>query len=223
MTTTDQTYATKVAALKDGIAAKAPAEVLSVFAAEQAELAAAGVPSALASVGTAIPDADLLDARGEATTLGRELAGKPAVLVFYRGAWCPFCNLALRTYQEQVVEVLADKGIGFFAVSPQKPDGSLSIVETNELTFGVLSDAGNKIATKLGVLNPERGQEARAAAAALGADVAGGNGDGTDNLPMPTTVVVDAAGIIRWIDVHPDYTERTEPQAILDAVAATIG
>jgi peroxiredoxin len=223
MTTTDQTYATKVAGLKKGIEGKAPAEILSAFTAEQAELAAAGVPSNVAATGTAIPDADLLDAHGNPTTLVRELGGKPAVVVFYRGAWCPYCNLALRTYQEQVVGVLAERGVGFFALSPQKPDGSLSIAQTNELTFGVLSDAGNKVATALGILSPERGKAARDAAEALGADVAAGNGDGTDTVPMPTTVVVDTEGVIRWIDVHPDYTERTEPQAILDAVAATIG
>ena len=222
MTTTDQTYATKVAAFKDGVAAQLPADVFGAFTAEQAAFAAAGVPSTVAAVGAAFPDADVLDAHGNPTTLSRELAGKPSVVVFYRGAWCPYCNLALRTYQEQIVGVLAEQGVGFLAVNPQKPDGSLTTTQTNELTFAVLSDAGNKIATALGILSPERPQTAREATAALGVDVAAGNGDGTDTVPMPTTLVVDANGIIRWIDVHPDYTERTEPQAILDAVAATI-
>jgi peroxiredoxin len=214
------TYATRVAALKTGIAAKAPAEILTVFAAEQEELAAAGLTANVAPVGTALPSADLLDANGAATTLADALGGRPSVLVFYRGAWCPYCNLALRTYQEQLVPALAEQGVGFLAISPQKPDGSLSMAETNELTFTVLSDAGNTVASALGILSAEREASARDAALALGVDVAATNGDGTDRVPMPTTIVVDAQARISWIDVHPDYTERTEPEAILAAVAA---
>jgi peroxiredoxin len=212
------TYATRVAELKAGMAGRLPAEVLAAFVAEQEKLLAADLAANAAPIGTPLPRADLLDAHGDPTTLADALGGRPAVLVFYRGAWCPYCNLALRTYQEQLVPALTERGIGLVAISPQKPDGSLSMAETNALTFTVLADAGNTVASALGILSPDRDQLAREAALSLGVDVAATNGDGTDRVPMPTTIVVDAAGRITWIDVHPDYTERTEPEAILAAV-----
>lgn len=196
-----------------------PAEVLVTFGAERRELAAAGLPSGVAAPGADLPDADVLDAHGNPTTLRAALAGRPAVIVFYRGSWCPFCNLALRTYQAELVAPLTSRGAALVAISPQKPDGSLSMQETNELTFTVLSDAGNTIAGKLGVLT-EPVAEVKAAQAALGLDVAATNADGTAVIPMPTTVIVDGAGTIRWIDVHPDYATRSEPAEILAAYDA---
>jgi hypothetical protein len=80
----------------------------------------------------------------------------------------------------------------------------------------------NQIPRQLGILNPPRTEEVRAADAAFGVDVAATNADGTDIVAMPTAAIVDADGIIRWIDVHPDYSVRTEPQAILDALTKVL-
>jgi peroxiredoxin len=144
------------------------------------------------------------------------------VIVFYRGGWCPYCNIALRTYQAQLVPALAGRGIPLVAISPQTPDGSLSTRETKELTFTVLSDPGNQIAGQLGILTaPSDG--ARAAQLQLGLDLTKVNADGTTTLPMPTVIIVDSTGVIRWIDVHADYTTRTEPEQVLQAVAQTLG
>jgi peroxiredoxin len=222
MTTTNETIAQRVTAVKEGMAGQAPAHVLAAFDAEQAQLDAAGVPAGVATAGRVMPDGSLLDAHGAPTTLAGIRAGKPAVIVFYRGAWCPFCNLTLRAYQEQLVPALAQQGVGLIAVSPQKPDGSLSMRETNDLTFGVVSDPGNQIAGQLGILTTPT-EDARNAQAALGLDLAAVNADGTGTIPMPTVVIVDAAGTIRWIDVHPNYTTRTESADILGAVTATLG
>ncbi|MFF4707214.1 peroxiredoxin-like family protein [Streptomyces sp. NPDC001288] len=220
--TTSRTIAEQVETFNENMASQAPAEILGRFAEEQADLDAAGVPVGVARPGTAMPDGDLLDALGAPTGLARTRNGKPAAVVFYRGAWCPYCNIALRSYQEQLVPALAERGVELVAVSPQKPDGSLSVKEAHELTFAVLSDPGNQLAGALGILTrPTDG--VREAQAALGVDVAEGNGDGTADVPMPTTVLVDADGTIRWIDVHPNYTTRTEPQQILDAVDALLG
>jgi peroxiredoxin len=223
MTVTAQTIAEQVDALQAGLRDKAPAEILDVFHDEQADLAMAGAPAGLLEPGAPMPDGALLDVHGAATTLADARGDRPAVVVYYRGAWCPYCNLALRAYQDQLVGPLAELGLTLIAISPQRPDGSLTMQETNSLTFTVLSDPGNQIASQLGVLSPPRSDEARAAAAAFGVDVAAVNADGTDAVPMPTTVIVAADGTIRWIDVHPDYSSRTEPQAILDAIDATLG
>jgi peroxiredoxin len=222
VTTTEPSIAEQVGVLQTQLVGRAPAEVLAPFHAEQADLDAAGVPNDVARAGDAMPDGALVDAHGRATTLEQTRAGQAAVVVFYRGAWCPYCNIALRAYQAQLLPALTERGVKLVAISPQKPDGSLTAAQTNELSFEVLSDAGNQIAGRLGILTrPTDG--ARTSQRALGVDVAGANGDGTDTLPMPTTVLVDAEGIIRWIDVHPNYTTRSEPTAILAAVAAQLG
>ena len=219
--TTTSTIAEQAASLHRASAGQLPAEVAEAFAAEQRDLAAAGHPSGLAEPGSRLPDGELLDVAGEPATLAETLGGKPAVIVFYRGGWCPYCNIALRTYQAQLVPALAERGISLIAISPQTPDGSLSTKESKELTFTVLSDPGNQIAGQLGILTaPSDGT--RAAQLQLGLDLTQVNADGTTALPMPTVVIADADGVIRWIDVHLDYTTRTEPGQILQAVTETI-
>ena len=159
-----ETIADRVAQLKGAMTGQLPDGVLNTFGAEQATLRAAGVPAGAAAPGDAMPDGQLLDVRGAPTTFGEAAGRRAAVVVFYRGAWCPYCNLALRTYQEQLVPQLTARDIALVAISPQKPDGSLTTQEQNELTFTVLSDPGNQIATALGVLTAP-GEAARAAAA----------------------------------------------------------
>ena len=219
--TTTSTIAEQVADYHRASAGQLPAEVAGAFAAEQRALAAAGEPSGLVQPGTRLPDGELLGVAGQPATLAETLSGKPAVIVFYRGGWCPYCSIALRTYQAQLVPPLAERGISLIAISPQTPDGSLSTKESKELTFTVLSDPGNQIAGQLGILTaPSDG--ARAAQLQLGLDLTQVNADGTTGLPMPTVVIADADGVIRWIDVHPDYTTMAEPGQVLRAVTQTI-
>jgi peroxiredoxin len=196
-----------------------PADVIAAFTADQSALDARGVPQNVATPGSVMPDGQLLDVHGAPTSLARLRAGRPAVVVFYRGAWCPYCNIALRTYQAELVPALGQRGVELIAVSPQKPDGSLTSAQSNELTYSVASDPGNQIATALGVLT-QPSPDSVAAQRKLGLDLTEANADGGKALPMPTVVVIDAAGVIRWIDVHPNYTTRTEVPDILAAVDA---
>ncbi|HEY2327454.1 MAG TPA: peroxiredoxin-like family protein [Gaiellaceae bacterium] len=166
-----------------------------------------------------IPDAELLDVNGMPTTLHATIAGRPSVVVLYRGAWCPYCNRTLRTYQQALLPQLRERGAALIAISPQKPDGSLSMQEKNALEFPVLSDPGNTIARALGALTAPSA-EALAVQREHGLDLTETNADGTAELPMPTVVIVDAVGNVRWLDIHPDYTTRTEPVAVLNALDA---
>jgi peroxiredoxin len=214
-----QTISEQVIVLKEQMASAAPDEITTAFDDEQAGLDAAGIPPDIAVAGTAMPDGDLLDLDGMVTNLATIRAGAAAVVVFYRGAWCPYCNLALRTYQVQLVPALAKQGVNLIAISPQKPEGSMKMQERNKLSYTVVSDPASKIATQLGILTAPD-DTAAAAQAKLGLDLTKVNANGTSALPMPTVVVVDAEGIIRWIDVHPNYSTRTEPEDILAAVTA---
>ena len=219
--TTTSTIAEQVASYHRASAGQLPPDVAEAFAAEQRDLAAAGDPSGVAQPGIPLPDGNLLDVAGQPTTLADTLGGRPAVIVFYRGGWCPYCNIALRTYQAELVPALAERGISLIAISPQTPDGSLSTKETKELTFTVLSDPGNQIARQLGILTaPSEG--VRQAQLQLGLDTTQVNADGTTGLPMPTVIIADAAGTVRWIDVHRDYTTRTETQQVLRAITRTL-
>jgi peroxiredoxin len=219
--TITSTIAEQVASYHRASAGQLPAEIAEAFAAEPRDLAAAGHPSGVAQPGTSLPDGNLLDVAGQPTTLADTLAGQPAVIVFYRGGWCPYCNIALRTYQAELVPALASRGISLIAISPQTADGSLSSKETKELSFTVLSDPGNQLARQLGILTAP-GEGVRQAQLQIGLDLAQVNADGTTGLPMPTVIVADAAGTIRWIDVHRDYTTRTEPEQVLQAITRTI-
>ncbi|MGP3920821.1 peroxiredoxin-like family protein [Nonomuraea sp. 10N515B] len=217
MNTTDQTYAERRATFLAEHTGQIPPEVRAALLAEQTALDAAGVSATVLGPGSTMPDDDLLDVHGRATTLEQARAGRTAVVVFYRGDWCPYCNLVFRTYQQQLVPALSALDIPLIAISPQRPDRSLSMRQINDLTFTVLSDPGNQIAHRLGILTaPSR--DAHAAQLAMGIDVAAGNADGTTSMPMPTVVLIDADGVIAWIDVHPNYSTRTEPADILTAI-----
>jgi len=211
------TIAEQVDKMTETMGPQLPSEVLSAFAQEQAELAANGMPEGVIQVGAPLPDADLLDPNGASMTLYEALGDGVAVLVFYRGAWCPYCNVALKSYQGELVPELTHRGVRLIAVSPQKPDGSLSMQEKNELTFTVLSDPGNQIAKAVGIVSAPSA-EGRAAQLQLGLDLTEVNADGTIEIPMPTTIIVDADRKVRWIDVHPDYSTRSEPDQILAAL-----
>ena len=211
------TISDQARALQSASAANLPADVIGAFAADQAALDARGIPRNVLAVCATMPDGDLLDVQGGSTSLARLRAGKPAVVVFYRGAWCPYCNIALRTYQNELVPALTERGFELIAVSPQKPDGSLTSAQSNELTFTVASDPGNEIAAAVGIMS-DPSPDSVAAQIKLGLDLAEVNADGGRTLPMPTVIVVDAAGVIRWIDVHPNYTSRSEVADILAAV-----
>ena len=211
------TIAQQVSNLVETMAAQPPNEVMGAFTREQADLAARGVPDGVIEMGATLLDAELTDPHGAVTTLYRSLGDQVAVLVFYRGAWCPYCNIALNTYQTELVPELARRGVALVAVSPQAPDGSLSTQEKNELTFSVLSDPANQVAKTVGILTAPS-PEVRAAQLELGLDLTAVNADGTTGLPMPTTIIVDADHAVRWIDIHPNYATRSEPNQILAAL-----
>lgn len=204
----------QVATLKQ---ATSPTKEGEVFARENAATVSRGLPPGVAVAGDRFPSGVLLTPHGETTTVREAFAGKPSVVIFYRGAWCPYCNIALRAYEETLTSPLRDLGVELVAISPQKPDGSMTMKEKNELRYSVLSDPGNEIARQLGVLHELSAMEV-AAQRSLGLDVQEVNADGSTVLSFPTTCLVNADGRIEWIDVHIDYTSRTEASEILAAV-----
>lgn len=140
------------------------------------------------------------------------------MLTFYRGAWCPYCNLALRALRQSHADIAA-RGARLVAVSPQVPDESLSLSERHALAFDVLSDVGSGTARRYG-LAFDLPEDLAAACDRLGFDLQRVNGGHPRTLPMPATYVVDRAGTIRRAFVDTDYTARAEPSDILAALDA---
>lgn len=215
----DTTIAAQVDEFNGGFNEQIGAELAAVFAQEQQLLNAAGVPAGAVEVGDTVPDAQLIRPDGTATTLAEALQGAPAVLVFYRGAWCPYCNIALQTYQRDLLPALTERGVGLVAISPQTPAGSEQAVQNGGLDFTVLSDPANVLIRQLGIITEPSG-DARQAHTRLGFDVADSNADATGDIPFPTVLLVDADRGVRFADVHVDYTTRTEVPEILTAVDA---
>jgi peroxiredoxin len=215
--TAESAITDRVAEMHAAMAKEPPNELMGAFGREQAALAAAGVPSGIARPATRLADNELLDVHGAATSLYEAVGGGTAVMVFYRGVWCPYCNVALSAYQRHLLPALTERGVRLLAISPQGPDGSLSMQEKHDLAFIVLSDPGNSIARDLGILT-RPSDEARAAQLELGLDLTAVNADGTIGVPMPTVAILDAGHVLRWIDVHADYSTRTEPAQVLSAL-----
>jgi peroxiredoxin len=188
-----------------------------VFASDQAALAAGGIPTGAVAVGDKLAAFALPDAASQTRTLDELTANGPAVIVFYRGGWCPYCNLTLRTYERDLLAQLGAYSARLVAISPETPDASLSTQEKAELTYTVLSDTAAEVADTLGItFDPS--EEGLAAQRTLGVDIRTTRADAGTRLPMPTVVIVDTDHVARFVDIHPDYTGRTEVSDILSAL-----
>jgi len=212
------TISEQTAALLEAAGKHLPADVVQAFADDRATLLAQPAPSG-PRVGAKLPDVSLVDATGKSVSLGEVVTGAPAVIFFYRGAWCPYCNVVLRTYQSELLPALRSLGTALVAISPQSPDASLATAEKAELEYTVLSDARSEVASRLGIAF-DQSEQALGARRKLGLDLRTVNVDGSTTLPMPTVLVTDAAGVVRFVDVHAGYTTRTEVADILAAVQA---
>lgn len=180
------------------------------------ELAASGLAEHALGVGDRAPRFTLPSAGGASVALDDLLAAGPVVLTFYRGAWCPYCNLALRALQEHL-DAFTARGARLVAVSPQVPDESLSLVEKHQLGFEVLSDLGSDVAKQFGIAF-DLSDELGALYDRFGFELQRVNGGHARTLPLPATYVLDREGVIRWAFVDTDYTVRAEPADILAAL-----
>jgi len=167
-------------------------------------------------MGDLVPDFTLNNASGKSVSFKSLLAQGKVVISFYRGGWCPYCNLELRALEQSLPQIKA-LGATLVAISPETPDSSLSTSEKNNLTFEVLSDLKNQIARQFGLVFtlPE---ELRPIYEQFGIDIPAYNGDRTFELPLPATYVVNTDGKVIHSFVNADYTQRLDPNEILTAL-----
>jgi peroxiredoxin len=157
----------------------------------------------------------LPDASGKTVKLSALLQHGPVVVTWYRGAWCPYCNIALKGFQRVLPEIKAE-GASLVAISPQTPDNSSATIEKDALGFDVLSDKGNKAAHAFGVAYKVPSVVVDQMKGRL--DLTKFNGDSSNELPLGATYVIDKQGVIRYAFVDGDYRKRAEPSAVVGAL-----
>jgi peroxiredoxin len=161
-----------------------------------------------------VPEVD-----GGTVVLDELLVSGPVVLLFFRFAGCPACNLALPYYQRQLYPGLRALGLSLVAISPQVPERLVDIKIRHKLDFFVASDIGNALGKSFGIVFTAN-EESQKSALAKGNNMGETIGTGTWDLPMPAAIVIGQDRVVRFADVSPDWLVRTEADEILAAVRA---
>jgi peroxiredoxin len=195
---------------------QAPAEVLAVMRRVTADLVAGGQAERALKAGDTAPAFALPDPDGVAVSSADLLSKGPVVLTFYRGVWCPYCNLDLAALEAARPDIEA-RGARLVAVSPQTPANSRKAQRTGKLGFPILSDAGGAVAAAFG-LRWTLPEDLKLLYTGFGVDLATFNGDDSWTLPMPARYVIGRDGIIAYAEVNPDYTRRPEPEELFPAL-----
>ncbi|MBV8990151.1 MAG: AhpC/TSA family protein [Solirubrobacterales bacterium] len=211
--TTFPSYAEQRDLMSARMATQAPPELLNGFAVAARRLDALDFALRAPQTGDQPPDFTLPDQHGEQVSLSSLLRRGPVVLIFYRGEWCPYCNLQLRTFQAHLAQI-TELGAQLVAISPQTPDHSLSMAEKNELGFLVLSDVRATVIDGYG-LKYDVDPGTRGLLESAGNDVGAHNGPGGWVLPAAATFVIGTDGNVRYANVRGNWTERAEPASVL--------
>jgi len=182
-----------------------------------ADQLAVSMPGPGIKVGEKAPDFSLPNAFGKKVVLSDELKKGPVVLVFYRGAWCPFCNMHLHVLHKNLAN-FKQYGAQLIMVTPQKPDKSAEQIKKDGYPFEVLSDLDSQV-IKNYKLFFKLDADLVAVYKKAGLDIETYNGEGRNELPVPGSFVIDKKGIVRAMHATADYKQRMEPADIIKALS----
>jgi peroxiredoxin len=200
-------------AVRQTVAEKTPPHVVPTIEATKQRLTDSGLVQGALQPGQMILDFELPDATGNLVKSSDLRQTGPLLILFYRGTWCPFCNLTVQAYQEQL-HSFQDRGVTLVAISPQTPDHSLTLQEKHHLKFQVLSDSGNGVARQFGIVF-QMDPALKEVQELFGVDVAAYNGDNRYQLPVPAAFLVSKAGEVIRSYVEVDYMKRLTPETAL--------
>jgi len=202
---------------QEGFRVKVPQEIQDKMLVATKKLEDAVISKDALQIGDSAKDFNLPNAVGKNISLDAVLEENDfAVVSFYRGTWCAYCNLELKALQDRNNE-LKELGAKLVAISPQSLDASLTTQEKNELTFEVLSDTNNVIAKEYGLVFSLE-EELRPIYLSFGINIPENNDDDSYEIPMPATYVINKNKEILFSFIDEDYTKRCEPQDIIDAI-----
>lgn len=192
---------------------KIPAEVLAEMEKATEDLKAFNFKEKTLQIGDVFPEAVLLNHKNQEASLKAALGGKPAIISFYRGTWCPYCNIELAYYNELLGEE-ENKDVRLFAISPEKPDATIANTDVESLNFVVCSDINNKLAKDINLVFglPEKVQ---AIYEKFGIDLDNTQGNTERELPVPATFIVNGDGKVVYVDLDEDYTTRPDAEEVL--------
>jgi len=205
---------TRLNTLKQEFTTNVPSEALAVMNQETEKLIASDIVSKAIKVGEILPNGQLTAVNGEQVNVDQLLDGKPLVISFYRGGWCPYCVLELKAL-ESVADEIRALGANIIAMTPESVSHVKETKQKNGVTFDVFSDEGNRFAKELGLVFtlPKSLQEIYLK---FDIDVEKHNGESKFELPIPTTLIVKPNREIVYIYADGDYTKRSEPDTLLD-------
>ncbi len=199
----------KLDAFKVQFKAQAPEAAIEAFERSTQELIDSGQADNAIKAGDKVPEFVLTDPERNEVALGDLLAKGPVVISFYRGAWCPYCNIELQAL-EAVSDEISARGATLIAISMQGAADSRKSQRDNNLSFPILTDQGGELSEKFGLrwtLQPYVKEFFKMFKVELPVI----HGDGQWNLPMPARYVIDTDGTVAYAEVNPDYTRRPEP------------
>jgi peroxiredoxin len=199
----------------------APPEIHLVMERATAELVGSGQARRALKAGDIAPQFTLDDPDGKPVSSTALLKQGPLVISFYRGVWCPYCNLELQAL-EKAQAAFKEQGATLVAISPQNAVYSRKSVRTNNLSFPILSDTNNDVAAAFGIrfALPDYLVDLYKN---LKNDLPAFNGDRSWTLPMPARYIVGQQGTILYSEVNPDYTHRPEPEDMLSVLRQQAG
>ena len=190
------------------------AETVDVLMAGNKKIFLSHIEEGALKAGDRMPEFHLSNHLGQIISSSELLGSGTLIINFYRGSWCPYCNLELHALHEKEEEI-KKLGVQLIAISPELPDGTLTSVEKHNLSFQVLSDIDNIVAEKFGLVFslPE---ELKEIYLGFGINLEKANGNNKWQLPIPATYIVTSDGTISYAFVNPDYTKRLEPEELLE-------
>lgn len=194
---------------RDSAKVRVAPEILSKMLSATEDLKESKIEEKAFNIGDKFEDSILLNNLGEEIQLLEALDNKPTIVSFYRGTWCPYCNLELSTYNE----LLKDrKDVNMIAISPERPDSS---IDTKDLNFKVFSDINNNLAKKLN-LSFDITETIESIYEGFGIDLEKFQGNRNRILPIPATYILDSSRTVIYAYIDADYTKRAEPQEVID-------
>jgi peroxiredoxin len=213
MNQNDSSLAERIGETVENFMSALPEDEAQTVAGSFEKLYASQIAENAITVGDIAPDFTLPNVTGDPVSLHEALGHGPVVLSFYRGGWCPFCNLELHALQSRLAEIRA-LGANLIGISPETPDKAVTAIDEHQLEFEVLSDIGNIAARQYGLLFTVY-EEIRPLYLKWGLDVPASNGDTSWELPVPATYVIDSNALVRAAHTDKDYTRRMEPEQLL--------
>ena len=196
--------------------AKLPADVLALMNTTNEELIAQYIKDNALQIGQKVENFSLANHNGENIELADLLKKGPVIISFYRGGWCPYCNLELKALNDYLPQ-FKTQSAQLVAISPQLPDETLSTAQKNDLEFDVLCDVSNKVAEQFGLLFT-LDERIQALYTQFGIDFEHYYGDKSFKLPLPATYVINQEGVITYAFLSEDYTLRAEPIDVMTAL-----